>query len=290
MTVIIPNVFVNGTTIEASEVNENFTVLALAVDNTLPRDGSLPMLAALPLVFGTVTAPGLGFSSDTNTGLYRKAADTIGFTGGGTEIFAASSAGIVLNTLKVSGLAAATVNGDAVRYEQVIGVFQPLDATLTAFAALSIAADKLPYGSGVDTFSLADFTTAGRAILDDANAAAQRVTLSAALKGAWEAVNAQTGATYTLALVDAGALVTMNNAAANVVTIPANASVAFDVGAVLSIQQIGAGATTVDGDTGVTVNGVSAGGAAINARYMAVTITKIATNTWLMAGSHGTVA
>lgn len=54
---------------------------------------------------------------------------------------------------------------------------QPLDATLTAFAALSIAADKLPYGTGTDTFALADFTAAGRALVDDASASAQRTTL-----------------------------------------------------------------------------------------------------------------
>jgi hypothetical protein len=64
---------------------------------------------------------------------------------------------------------------------------QPLDATLTAFAALAIASGKLPYGSGSDAFSLADLTAAGRALLDDADAAAQRATLglgSAALLAA----------------------------------------------------------------------------------------------------------
>jgi hypothetical protein len=54
---------------------------------------------------------------------------------------------------------------------------QPLDATLTAFAALVIAAGKLPYGSGSDAFSLADLTAAGRALLDDADASAQLTTL-----------------------------------------------------------------------------------------------------------------
>lgn len=54
---------------------------------------------------------------------------------------------------------------------------QPLDATLTAFAALAIATGKLPYGSGDDAFSLADLTAAGRALLDDADAAAQLTTL-----------------------------------------------------------------------------------------------------------------
>lgn len=54
---------------------------------------------------------------------------------------------------------------------------QPKDATLTAFAALTIAADKLPYGNGSDTFGTTDLTSAGRALLDDADASAQRTTL-----------------------------------------------------------------------------------------------------------------
>lgn len=54
---------------------------------------------------------------------------------------------------------------------------QPLDATLTAFAALAIASGKLAYGTGTDTFALADLTAAGRALLDDADASAQLTTL-----------------------------------------------------------------------------------------------------------------
>lgn len=40
--------------------------------------------------------------------------------------------------------------------------YQPLDATLTAFAGLSIAANKLPYGTNTDAFALADFTSNAR--------------------------------------------------------------------------------------------------------------------------------
>jgi hypothetical protein len=54
---------------------------------------------------------------------------------------------------------------------------QPLDATLTALAGLATGADKLAYSTGTDTFSQADFTAAGRALMDDASAAAQRTTL-----------------------------------------------------------------------------------------------------------------
>lgn len=54
---------------------------------------------------------------------------------------------------------------------------QPLDTDLTAIAALTSAADRLPYSTGAGTWSLATFTAAGRALVDDADVAAQRTTL-----------------------------------------------------------------------------------------------------------------
>lgn len=55
---------------------------------------------------------------------------------------------------------------------------QPLDADLTAIAALASVADRVPYSTGAQTWALATFTAAGRALIDDADVAAQRTTLS----------------------------------------------------------------------------------------------------------------
>jgi hypothetical protein len=103
-------------------------------------------------------------------------------------------------------------------------------------------------------------------------------------------VNAQTGTSYTLVLGDAGKIVTMTNASANTLTIPTNASVAYATGTVINVIMGGAGTTSITGDTGVTVNGISAGSGDISAQYQGVALIKTATDTWIASGAIGTVA
>lgn len=59
------------------------------------------------------------------------------------------------------------------------GSYQPLDATLTALAGVTTAADKLVYATGSDTFSTTDITAAARTLLDDTTTAAMLTTLGA---------------------------------------------------------------------------------------------------------------
>ena len=71
--------------------------------------------STLSLTDGGPTAPSLFFALDTDTGLYRKTNDTIGFTAGGAERMALSPAGLTLQTaLPVAqGGTGATTAGDA---------------------------------------------------------------------------------------------------------------------------------------------------------------------------------
>lgn len=99
-------------------------------------------------------------------------------------------------------------------------------------------------------------------------------------------VNAQIGTAYILQLTDAPApqgkgIVTMNNAAANVVTIPENATVAFSIGTKIEVVQLGAGETTISGASGVTVNTPSTITATV--QYQTLTLTQVATDIWIVS-------
>lgn len=96
-------------------------------------------------------------------------------------------------------------------------------------------------------------------------------------------VNAQT-VSYELVLADAGKLITMDAAGATVLTVPANASVAFDVGTVVAVARLGAGTVTFAPAGGVTIHSAS-GFLAITPRYANAALTKLATNTWLLTGA-----
>lgn len=97
-------------------------------------------------------------------------------------------------------------------------------------------------------------------------------------------INAQTGTTYTLVLDDAGKLVTLTNSSAITLTVPTNASVAYPVGTVIALAQLDAGLVTVEGDTGVTINGVTPGDEDLAGQWATAALTKLATDTWLLSG------
>jgi len=102
--------------------------------------------------------------------------------------------------------------------------------------------------------------------------------------GSTVAINAQTGTTYTLVLADAGKLVTLTNGSAITLTVPTNASVAYPVGTVIALAQLGAGLVSIAGASGVTINGVTPGDDDLAGQWATASLTKLDTNTWLLSG------
>ena len=75
---------------------------------------------------------------------------------------------------------------------------------------------------------------------------------------------------------------TLQFSAAGTLTVPANASVAFPIGTMITIFQTGTGTVTVAGDAGVTVNG--AVGLKTREQWSAIVLHKRGTDTWLVTG------
>ena len=97
--------------------------------------------------------------------------------------------------------------------------------------------------------------------------------------GAYKAVNAQTGTTYTLVAADVGKLVTLSNAAAITLTVPASTLVS---GQRVDVLVLGAGMVTVVGASGVTVNATPS--AVSRAQYSALTVVALSASSCCVVG------
>ena len=146
--------------------------------------------------------------------------------------------------------------------------------TVPATPANSIALAKVAVGANVTSIVNANIT--------DLRVAVTSNILSAVNLG----VNAQTGTTYTTVLSDNGSVVTLANASAVGVTIPPYSSVAYPIGAQISLTQYGAGQVTISGGSGVTINstGATATAPKLRVQYSTATAIQTSTNTWLVVG------
>jgi hypothetical protein len=97
-----------------------------------------------------------------------------------------------------------------------------------------------------------------------------------------QVVNDRT-ASYTLAISDAGKLITASHASTAItITVPAGSAVAFPVGTHVDIARLGVAQVTVVGASGVTVNGTP--GLKLRAQYSAATLIEVAADSWLLVG------
>jgi len=100
-------------------------------------------------------------------------------------------------------------------------------------------------------------------------------------KNVLTALNAQT-ASYTLVLADKGKAVEVTSASATNVTVPPNSSVAYPIGTVIEVAQLGTGQVTLVAGAGVTLQTPSS--LLTRAQFSSLSLRKRATDTWLVTG------
>lgn len=246
-------------------------------DATTTSKGSIQLAGDLS---GTAALP-------TVPGLANKANSTItitagtGLTGGGD---------LTANrTLTVSyGAAAGTaVQGNDTRVVADQAAATASIRTIGAGALQAAAGNHTHVSSGITDAASASTASvimkrdaAGRASVVDPSASTDIATKNyvdtqdSAIRR--PVVNAQT-VSYTLVLTDERKIVQVNSASATTVTVPLNSAVAFPVGTVIQIQQIGTGAVTLAATGGVTLNAPM--GLTMR-QFQIYEVQKTATDTW----------
>lgn len=163
---------------------------------------SVAATSAISFPDGNAAGPTINFANKTNTGLYKDSTEDLGISVNGSSVAVFTANG--LRTAASGNLVATNLNAALAELQADIDTRQPEDAELTALAGLVSVADKLPYFTGSGTAALANFTAAGRALVDDADADAQRATLSAAKSGVNSDITELTGLTTPLSIAQGG--------------------------------------------------------------------------------------
>lgn len=86
--------FVAGTTISSTAVNSNFSDIATALTQSLPRDGQAGMSGQFKAIDGSVAVPSISFNNEEDSGFYLPSAGVIGVVIGGVEVGRFTSGGL----------------------------------------------------------------------------------------------------------------------------------------------------------------------------------------------------
>ena len=132
---------------------------------------------------------------------------------------------------------------------------QAYDAALQSISGLTTSANQMIYTTALDTYATTGLTAAGRAILDDADASAQRTTLGLAIGTDVQAYDAELTAIAGLAVTDGNIIV--GNGTTWVAESGATARTSLGLGTIAT-QDASSVAVTGGTINGTTIGGVSA--------------------------------
>jgi len=287
----------------ATTANDSLSGLA-ARDGVTPIAGDRCLVKnqTLPAANGIYVAAAGAWARATDMDAWTEVINSIVVVTSGTvnanSVWLCTSSGggtIGVTAITFIDYGATIVNGTI-----VLGKLAPQAANTIVANATGSSAGPTAVAIGANTFPAraAAGNLAAKVISEDAlafvaaaNNAAMRIALGGAASGANTDIastiahrpeNLQT-ASYTLVIGDAGKNIRMNNASANNLTVPLNATVAFALGTEIDICQYGAGQTSVVATGGVTIRS-KAGNLKLTGQYSGATLKKIGTDEWMLFG------
>ena len=198
--------------LDDADASAQRTTLGLAIGtNVQAYDAELTAIAGLAVTNGnfivgngTTWVAESGATARTSLGLgtmATQAASSVTITGG-------SITGITDLAVADGGTGASDAGTARTNLGLAIGTnVQAYDAGLQSISALTTSADQMIYTTALDTYATTGLTAAGRAILDDADASAQRTTLGLAIGTNVQAYDAELTAIAGLAVTDGNIIV-----------------------------------------------------------------------------------
>jgi hypothetical protein len=161
------DLYIDGTANIDSLVADTADINAGTIDNTI-IGGSTPAAATFTnLTVSTGSTINFSGATVSNGGTFT----TVTISGG-------TITGITDLAIADGGTGASTASAARTNLGVAIGTnVQAYDAGLQSISGLTTTADQMIYTTSSDTYATASLTSAGRALLDDADASAQRTTL-----------------------------------------------------------------------------------------------------------------
>lgn len=159
--ITIPNTFLPSTTISSTAMNQNFSTVATAIQASLAIDGTDTLTGQLRALAGTAAAPGYSFGVDLDVGMFRKAANELGFVTAGTLAAHIDASQKFWHAGAVDIAGALTVVG-ALTLSSPVGISSGGTGQITAsaaFGALKQTADETNTGV-VDLATIAEIRSA----------------------------------------------------------------------------------------------------------------------------------
>jgi len=260
------------------------------------------MVASSTISFpvGLVGTPGLFFTGDANTGIWQATADTLSFTGGGTNLMTLSSTQLATaTTMKIvsgsggtAALPAYTFFGDTntgmsaeTADTLVLSTSGTAKLTITTVLTSGVAFRGADGSANTPMYSFTDDTNTGIY----AESGYCKVTHNGT---GWSVgylelpINTINGS-ETLTLPDSGKCIhKASGGAGETITIPANASVAYPTGTAITFVNTGGGdlSIAINSDT-LTMAGTGDTGTRTLASPGVATAIKLTSTTWLISGT-----